>query len=168
MIAVVIAYSHPVIKPESIGKTQVRWKLRVVKRWGCAPGLNLSVLRVIHDIMDFGYKIWLEKDGQNVFGMGIYRLLRLVDETGSLHKAALNLKMSYRAAWGKVRDYEERLGVGLLEKGRHGRTGAHLTPEAKVMLTEFKEIIQHLDSVMASEKISSLLTHLEGIEERTP
>ncbi|MGI6386754.1 MAG: winged helix-turn-helix domain-containing protein [Desulfomonilia bacterium] len=62
--------------------------------------------------MEFAYKIWIEKDGNTVFGMGIYKLLDLVAETGSLHKAAQELGMSYRAAWGKVREYEDRLGIG--------------------------------------------------------
>ena len=59
----------------------------------------------------------------------LYQLLMLVRQTGSLHKAAGELKMSYRAAWGKVRQSEDTLGFGLLEKGRHGRSGAHLTSE---------------------------------------
>ena len=43
-------------------------------------------------------KKWIEKDENTVFRMGRYRLMELVDETGSLHKAAQELRMSYRAA----------------------------------------------------------------------
>ena len=114
--------------------------------------------------MDFGYKIWIEKDGNNVFGMGIYNLLNLVEETGSLHKAAQDLKMSYRAAWGKVRDYEERLGVELLEKGRHGRTGAHLTPEGKLMLDHFRRVMEEMDKLVSTGPLADLIGKIDKIE----
>ena len=114
--------------------------------------------------MDVEYKIWIEKDGKTVFGMGIYHLLVLVRETGSLHKAAEILKMSYRAAWGKVRDYEERLGIGLLEKGRHGRTGAHLTPEGEVMVKRFQGILKEMDTVMTTRPITKLMGEIEHIK----
>lgn len=113
--------------------------------------------------MNFGYKIWIEKDGDTVFGMGIYRLLTLVAETGSLHKAAQELKMSYRAAWGKVRDYEDRLGVGLLEKGRHGRVGAHLTEEGKLIVSSFREIMQEMDRTVSSGSLPKIMEKIGSL-----
>ncbi|HOO47269.1 MAG TPA: LysR family transcriptional regulator [Deltaproteobacteria bacterium] len=114
--------------------------------------------------MEFGYKIWIEKDGDNVFGMGIYHLLSLVEETGSLHKAAQELKMSYRAAWGKVRDYEKRMGAPLLEKGRHGRTGAHLTPQCKLLMEHFKRIMEEMEKLVASGPLTDLIEKIDKIE----
>jgi molybdate transport system regulatory protein len=113
--------------------------------------------------MDFAYKIWIEKDGNTVFGMGIYRLLTLVAETGSLHKAAQELRMSYRAAWGKVRDYEEKLGVGLLEKGRHGRVGAHLTPEGRQLMGSFREIIDEMDKAVEKGPFSQIMQKIDSM-----
>ncbi|MCD6570366.1 MAG: LysR family transcriptional regulator [Deltaproteobacteria bacterium] len=112
--------------------------------------------------MKVGYKIWLEKDGLPVFGEGIYEILGLVEEFGSLHKAAQNLKMSYRAAWGKVRLYEKRLGVELLEKGKHGRTGAHLTEAGKHTLKYYKQLIQEIDSIISSRSISDFISQVDG------
>jgi molybdate transport system regulatory protein len=105
-----------------------------------------------------GYKIWLEKDGLPVFGTGLYEILSLVEEFGSLHKAAQELKMSYRAAWGKVRLYEKRLGVDLLEKGKHGRTGAHLTETGKHTLKYYTKLIQEIDSIILSKHISDFIS----------
>lgn len=105
--------------------------------------------------------MWLEKDGETVFGLGIYRLLCLVEETGSLHQAAQRLQMSYRAAWGKVRDYERRLGVDLLEKGRHGRTGAHLTPAGKLMVERFGELQERMAQLVDEGDMSRFLSTLE-------
>ncbi|MFY9397200.1 MAG: LysR family transcriptional regulator [Desulfomonilia bacterium] len=114
--------------------------------------------------MEYAYKIWIEKDGNTVFGMGIYKLLNLVAETGSLHKAAQELRMSYRAAWGKVRDYEDRLGVGLLEKGRHGRTGAQLTPEGELLLKHFQQIIQEMEKMVSAGPLAKIIDKISDIE----
>ncbi|MGC9324753.1 MAG: winged helix-turn-helix domain-containing protein [Desulfomonilia bacterium] len=113
--------------------------------------------------MDFAYKIWITKNGDTVFGIGIFKILNLVEETGSLHKAAQILKMSYRAAWGKVRDYEEKLGIGLLEKGRHGRTGAQLTPEGKLMLDHFKHILMEMDRLVSTGPIAEIIGKMEDL-----
>ncbi|HON39156.1 MAG: winged helix-turn-helix domain-containing protein [Desulfomonilia bacterium] len=113
--------------------------------------------------MEFAYKVWIEKDGNTVFGMGIYKLLDLVAETGSLHKAAQELGMSYRAAWGKVREYEERLGIGLLEKGRHGRTGASLTREGEQILKHFQEILKEMDRLVSTGPLSRIIDKIEDI-----
>jgi molybdate transport system regulatory protein len=115
--------------------------------------------------MHFGYKIWIEMGGMNVFGMGIYQLLFLVRRTGSLKKAAEELKMSYRAAWGKVRDYESRMGISLLEQGRHGRIGAHLTNEGETIVNHFQQILADLDDHV---KTGPMDQFLKGIKHLKP
>ena len=54
-------------------------------------------------------KIWLEEDGELVFGEGKYRLLKEISKTGSLNKAAANLNINYRKCWAQVKIIEERL-----------------------------------------------------------
>ncbi|HNY66700.1 MAG TPA: LysR family transcriptional regulator [Deltaproteobacteria bacterium] len=96
--------------------------------------------------------------------MGIYTLLNLVAETGSLHKAAQELKMSYRAAWGKVRDYEEKLGIGLLEKGRHGRVGAQLTQEGLQLVSSYRDIINEMDKNISAGPLARIMEKIGGME----
>lgn len=115
--------------------------------------------------MRVAYKVWIEMDGKSVFGGGIYQLLLLVRETGSLHKAALMLKMSYRAAWGKVRNYEDRLGVSLLEKGRHGRTGARLTPEGELIVDHFRQIMDEMNALTAKGPLDKLISEIRHIRD---
>jgi len=115
--------------------------------------------------MHFAYKIWIEVGGKAVFGIGIYQLLVLVRQTGSLKKAAENLRMSYRAAWGKIRDYEGRLGMRLLEQGRHGRTGAHLTHEGEAIVDQFHKALDEMDTVLSKGPMVNLIgeiKHLKG------
>lgn len=114
--------------------------------------------------MRVAYKVWIEMQGKAVFGGGIYQLLMLVRETGSLHKAALMLKMSYRAAWGKVRNYEDRLGISLLEKGRHGRTGAHLTAEGDLIVDHFHQIMEEMNTLIAKGPLDKLIGEIKHIK----
>ena len=72
--------------------------------------------------MKIGYKVWLDHNGK-VFGDGPYELLKRVEKTKSLHKAANEMGMSYSKAWGLIRILEKRLGFDLLEKKVGGRSG---------------------------------------------
>ncbi|MDO8126998.1 MAG: LysR family transcriptional regulator [Candidatus Brocadiales bacterium] len=85
------------------------------------------------------FKVWIEKDGEVVFAEGRRLLLETVGELGSLNAAAGKLGMSYRAAWGKIKATEQRLGIKLLESnvGGRGGGGARLTKEAKDLLRRY-------------------------------
>lgn len=80
-------------------------------------------------------KLFLEQNGQYIFGPGRAELLKQVEELGSLHKAAQKLGMSYRWAWGRLRDTEKALGVSLLvpDKGK----AKVLSPQARQLLAWF-------------------------------
>lgn len=80
--------------------------------------------------------LWMEREGGMFFGLGRVQLLELVDRLGSLNKAAKAVGMSYRAAWGRIKASEERLGVPLLAEAG-GRRGYVLTPLARKLMTDF-------------------------------
>jgi len=43
-------------------------------------------------------KVWIEDmEGNVVFGLGRYRILKMIHRFGSMHAAAKQLQMSYRA-----------------------------------------------------------------------
>ena len=64
--------------------------------------------------MQIKYKILLDRNGEVVFGKGREALLRAIDESESLYGAAKKLNMSYRAAWGRLKASEMRLGIKLV------------------------------------------------------
>jgi molybdate transport system regulatory protein len=68
------------------------------------------------------------------------RLLELVGETGSLAKAASGMKLSYRRAWGKIKELEANLGVPLVESEAGGAGGGHtaLTAEATALIRAYR------------------------------
>jgi molybdate transport system regulatory protein len=85
-------------------------------------------------------KLWVEQDGKLALSGYRVRLLRLIDETGSLSEAAARMKLSYRRAWGKVREIELNLGVKLVESeaGGAGGGGSRLTPEGRRLVDLFE------------------------------
>ncbi|MBU2548635.1 MAG: LysR family transcriptional regulator [Proteobacteria bacterium] len=90
-------------------------------------------------------KFWLEDEsGLPVFGGGRGRILEKIDELGSIRAAAADMKMSYRAVWGKIKTTEERLGIKLVETSPGGgrNRGARLTPAARELLALFRELHQ--------------------------
>lgn len=87
-------------------------------------------------------KVWLEKDGELVFGTGKLLILKAISETGSINQAAKKLKMSYRHAWSYIRSAEKRIGQPLLLKVKGGKDGggALLTDYAKNLIAKFEQL----------------------------
>lgn len=92
-------------------------------------------------------KVWIENDtGQVIFGLGRYHILSAIERSGSINAAAKELKMGYRAVWGKIKATEEGLGRPLLVRNTGGSAGggSTLTPLARKLLKEFKNIHSHV------------------------
>jgi len=83
-------------------------------------------------------KIWVEdQNGNVVFGLGRYLILDAVKRLGSLQAAAKELKMSYRAIWGRITATEKRIGKPLLIKDSQG---SRLTPLAETLIKKFRRM----------------------------
>jgi molybdate transport system regulatory protein len=83
-------------------------------------------------------KIWIEDmEGNVVFGLGRYRMLEMIGRLGSMHAAAIQLQMSYRAVWMRIRTSEERIGKHLVV--REGK-GSKLTTFAENLMKQFKRL----------------------------
>jgi len=97
--------------------------------------------------VEIKHKLWLEKNGRVIFGPGRFELLEAVEECRSLSAAAKKLKMSYRAAWGRLRASEDRLGMPLVEL-TDNRQGMRLTKEAKRLRDAFVELETRIDGLL--------------------
>jgi len=85
-------------------------------------------------------KVWLEKEGNVIYGDGRQALLRAIDQTGSIRQAASKLGMSYRAAWGKIKATEERLGIELVSKKAGGTdSGTTLTENGREFMRKYEQ-----------------------------
>ena len=102
--------------------------------------------RMSRDLLKIAYKVWLDCDGK-AFGEGPDRLLQRIDATGSLHKAAAEMKMSYRKAWLMLEAVERRLGFALLERKVGGASGggSRLTPEARDFMKRYEAFRQEVE-----------------------
>jgi molybdate transport system regulatory protein len=90
--------------------------------------------------MEIKSKLWIEIDGEPVFGRGRRFLLQAIDKYGSINQAAKEINISYRKAWGYIKAMEERLGIKLVDRQAGGKNGggATLTDEARVFLQKYE------------------------------
>ena len=73
-------------------------------------------------------------------GPGKVRLLELVDETGSIRKAAGRMKMSYRRAWLLLKALGGAFGEALVETATGGKAGggARLTASGHRVVRHYR------------------------------
>ncbi len=83
--------------------------------------------------------LWLETENGVLFGLGRQRLFECIRSGLSLKAAADHLGMSYRAAWGKIKQTEKVLGITLIEKKGGNRSGYKLTPAGEMLTTRFEQ-----------------------------
>lgn len=100
--------------------------------------------------MQLSVKIFLEHDGQYVYGPGRLELLKTVRDLGSLRKAAQKLGMSYRWAWGRLNKAEKELGRALLVRTEEpvGGRPMVLTPEAIELIDWFARVEKDLQKAL--------------------
>ena len=98
-------------------------------------------------------KVWLETDGRYSFGFGITRILQAVDNAGSIKQAALDLGLSYRYVWGRIKKAEEALGRQLVEAqvGGAGTQRSSLTLEARRLLSAFLAFRSRMQQLLRDE-----------------
>ncbi|WP_020476050.1 winged helix-turn-helix domain-containing protein [Zavarzinella formosa] len=103
---------------------------------------------MLGDKPDWKLKVraWVEKDGRKILGPGRVELLGHIDRLRSISAAAKQMNMSYRRAWGLVKDMNEAAGGPLVEvtTGGSGGGGAVLTPLGQQSIALYQQILDHL------------------------
>ena len=116
-----------------------------------------AVMQTGHNGLEIRSKIWVEVDGEPVFGKGRRLLLEAIDTHGSINRAAKEVGISFRKAWGHIKAMEDRLGIPLVERTVGGRNGggAVVTKEAKQFLQKF-ELLENGIRTMADERFRNV------------
>lgn len=85
--------------------------------------------------------IFLNDDGEKFFGEGPARLLRGVEETGSLRGAAMGMHMAYTKALKLIKNAEAALGFPLITRVTGGKDGggSRLTDAGKEWLQRYEQ-----------------------------
>lgn len=111
------------------------------------PDMRVDSFKKKVDLPSFrpGYKVWLERGGV-VFGDGLFDLLRLIDECGSISRAAEGMQMSYRAAWGKIKRAEKAWGISLVYSRAGGEMGGgtSLTPHGRELCRIYRQLREEM------------------------
>lgn len=92
------------------------------------------------------FKVWVTF-GDLKFGDGRARLLQAIDEQGSLRRAAEGFEMSYRNAWGYLRELERAAGFKFVERAPGGgpQSGMRLTERGRRFLERYRKFRSGLD-----------------------
>lgn len=94
--------------------------------------------------MHYTLHIRLESGGKRFFGPGPARLLRLVQQQHSLHKAAALMGMAYSKAWRIINDIDGALGTPVLHRNRGGSSGggSTLTQAGEALLEAYERFVE--------------------------
>ncbi len=87
-------------------------------------------------------RIWIELDGEEFLGEGKVKLLKAIDNTGSLSKAAKTMKISYKKAWHLLDavNNSAKKPVTVKSIGGKGGGGTKLTVYGKSLIVNFEEM----------------------------
>lgn len=98
-------------------------------------------------MIEIKYKVWIEKDGEILMGLGRDELLREIEKTGSIRQAAESMGITYRKALYFIDAMEKRAGKKIVEKvrGGAGGGGSKLTDYGKQLLKEFEKVVKEFE-----------------------
>ena len=114
-------------------------------------------------------KLWLEEGGRLVMSDYRVRLLERVAESGSLAHAATDMGLSYRRAWGKVKEIEANLGFALVQSEVGGAGGGHtsLTPAGMALVASYRRFQERAEEAIAhafAEELPALASRRAGAQ----
>jgi len=98
-------------------------------------------------------KVWLEIDGQYVFGFGMSEILKAVGTAGSIKAAAELLGKSYRHIWARIKEAEQALGEPLVHTrvGGQGTSRSSLTERATRLIEDYDALRRRMFDVVREE-----------------
>jgi molybdate transport system regulatory protein len=105
------------------------------------------------------YKIWFSTlQGDGILGDGKWKILKQIDECGSLVGACEKLGITYRRTWNDLQKIEKMLGFHLLETIRGGVEGGstRLSPEGLKIVKAFDAFHKRMDKMMQKEFVRLL------------
>jgi molybdate transport system regulatory protein len=94
-------------------------------------------------------KTWIENaEHQLLFGKGKTEILELIEQEGSIAKAAEKLDMSYKKAWTHIKILQKNIADELVvpQKGGGGKGGTTLTPKALELIRNYSQLQKDIES----------------------
>jgi molybdate transport system regulatory protein len=99
-------------------------------------------------------RVWIDLKGERFFGPGRAELLQLINETGSISKAAKAMGMSYKKAWAMVDEMNSKatLPYVISQKGGQKGGGAEVTEAGKRMVKAYQKLLDRVYGVVDKQK----------------
>ncbi len=115
------------------------------------------------------YRVWVEWNGNQIVGPGIYDILKAIDETGSIASAARKLGFSYKFIWTYLKKLEDILQVPLVQSKRGGRERGktELTEVGQLLLRHYEEINSEINRLVPTweSKFQAIIDSLDKYRE---
>ena len=98
-------------------------------------------------------RLWVETDDDRFMGIGRLQLLTLIQEHGSISKAAQQMGMSYKRAWELVASLNAQAAQPLVLTQTGGKRGggAEVTPAGVELIAEFQGLQERFQEFLAAE-----------------
>lgn len=103
-------------------------------------------------------KTWIENDQQNLlFGKGKTEILELIEQEGSIAKAAEKMGLNYKKAWTHIKILRENIvdDMVVAQKGGGGSGGTILTPKAEELIKNYRQLQEEIE-VFANKRFLEL------------
>ncbi len=119
-------------------------------------------------------KLWVQSGKEPIAGEGKVELLLAIEREKSLNRVARKMGMSYRHAWGIIKELEQKLGFKVVDAARGGARGGgtRLTKRGQALVRDYKQMSGALDEIVKEktfwEDISTKLSarnRLSGVVE---
>ena len=91
--------------------------------------------------------IWIESLNGFQLGKGRVHLLQQIAKTGSIAQASKKMNISYRKAWGMVREMNMTSSTPLIQKNAGGKNGggAYLTKEGEKYIQTYNRLFMEFE-----------------------
>jgi molybdate transport system regulatory protein len=100
------------------------------------------------ETLEYGLDLWLNLNGKHILlNNKKFRLLKYIEQYGSLRKASERAKIPYRTAHKYLEQLEKELGSSMIDTqrgGKGGGGGSQLTAAGKSVLWEYTKIMSIL------------------------
>ena len=99
-------------------------------------------------------RIWIEGADGMLLGNGRVKLLKAINETGSLSKAAKTMKLSYKKAWNLIDSVNKHAEYTVVRKSTGGKDGGgtEVTAYGKELIAQFDALNAETISFINKQK----------------
>jgi len=117
--------------------------------------------------MKLAGKFWIDTEGSSSAGHGRIRLLKMVEETGSITKAAQSVGISYKTAWESINTLNSMFDTDLVERrsGGKGGGGTFLTAEGKALIKTYEHFSRihelYLEDIRSMNSIEAVIENTD-------